>query len=52
MDRNCLVIFIRLWHLPVIDYKLQVEGENLRRGLVVVEGRSRGLRIGILIGPA
>ena len=38
----------------MIDYEVQVEGKNLRRGLIILGGRptsDRSLRIVILIGP-
>jgi hypothetical protein len=50
--KGTLVIFIRLWHLPMIDYEMQVEGEHLGRG--ILGGRSTGgltQRIIVLIRP-
>jgi hypothetical protein len=53
MVKVTLIILIRLWHLPMIDYEMQVEGENQGRGFIIFQRRStsnRGLRI-ILMGP-
>ena len=49
-----LIILIRLWRLPMIDYEMQIEGENLGRGLIILRGittSDRCLRIVIPIGP-
>jgi hypothetical protein len=35
MDKAALIILIALWHLPMIDYEMQVEGENQGRGFII-----------------